>query len=227
MHPQSRTNGLKMACDSGCCGPPRSPVGATLGPCHQKQPLSEDGNDICHDKGGSTANKVCKVACGEDTEPDLPTINKLARNYGSSGESNEPAPHPTSRPIEAPVIANCRTMGMQIGCHKPLDTNLSGCDDTCCSGPAEKTQDRLGCGPKGLKFDDNCCSAISADHDCKNRTCSAPESSQVEDLDKPSCCKDSPSPCCDVSCLDRLALRACDSERQASRPDHASKSKQQ
>lgn len=76
---------MKMACDSGCCGPPRSPVGATLGPCHQKQPLSEDGNDVCYDKRGSTANLVGKVVGGKDTEPDLPAIAKLARNYGSFG----------------------------------------------------------------------------------------------------------------------------------------------
>ncbi|EED14646.1 copper-transporting ATPase, putative [Talaromyces stipitatus ATCC 10500] len=34
---------------------------------------------------------------------------------------------------------------------------------------------------------------------------------QQEDPNTPSCCKNKPSPCCDVSCLDRIALRQCDS----------------
>ncbi|KAK4163874.1 E1-E2 ATPase-domain-containing protein [Cladorrhinum sp. PSN259] len=38
------------------------------------------------------------------------------------------------------------------------------------------------------------------------------ESGTPEVVDTPTCCKDKPAPCCDVSCLDRLALRACESE---------------
>ncbi|GMG48313.1 unnamed protein product [Aspergillus oryzae var. brunneus] len=39
------------------------------------------------------------------------------------------------------------------------------------------------------------------------------EKLQEEDPNKPSCCKDKPSPCCDVSCLDRIALRECHKEQ--------------
>ncbi|KAJ5273569.1 hypothetical protein N7478_008694 [Penicillium angulare] len=44
---------------------------------------------------------------------------------------------------------------------------------------------------------------------------------QKENHDRPSCCKDKPSPCCDNSCLDRIALRECDKGRTSS-PNHAS-----
>ncbi|KAB8219544.1 E1-E2 ATPase-domain-containing protein [Aspergillus novoparasiticus] len=39
------------------------------------------------------------------------------------------------------------------------------------------------------------------------------EKLQEADPNKPSCCKDKPSPCCDVSCLDRIALRECHKEQ--------------
>lgn len=33
---------------------------------------------------------------------------------------------------------------------------------------------------------------------------------QEEDANRPDCCKDKPYPCCDASCLDRIALRECE-----------------
>ena len=39
------------------------------------------------------------------------------------------------------------------------------------------------------------------------------EKPQEADPNKPNCCKDKPSPCCDVSCLDRIALRECHKEQ--------------
>jgi hypothetical protein len=214
-----------MTCGSGCCGPPKSPVGATPEPFHQKQPLIDESYDVCYDEGGSAANEAGKATCGEDMEPELPAVLKFARNDGSHRDDNEPASRPSSRPGEVPVISSCRTTGMQSGCHKPFDINLAGCQDACCNGPTKKTKGSVGSGAKDIKIDDNCCCVN--DHDCRSGCCSVPEPSQVEDPNDPSCCKGSPLPCCDVSCLDRLALRACDSARQAARIDQASKSKQQ
>lgn len=34
-----------------------------------------------------------------------------------------------------------------------------------------------------------------------------------EEIEAPSCCKDKSSPCCDASCLLRLALRACKDDK--------------
>jgi Cu2+-exporting ATPase len=214
-----------MTCGSGCCGPPKSPAGATPELLHQQLPLMDDGNDACYD-GDSTINKAGKVACGEDMEPDPPAITKFTRNNASYGAHNKPARRPSRHPAEAPVIGNCRKTEMGGGYHELFDIDLSGRQDVCCSGPIKKTQGSVVCGAEDLKVDDNCCSANSTDDDCKNRCCSAPDPSQVEDPNNPSCCKDRPSPCCDVSCLDRLALRACDSEKQAAQLDQTSKSKQ-
>jgi hypothetical protein len=193
-----------MACDSGCCGPPKTPPDST--PKRQKQLVVGDGNDTCYHGG----------ACGEHTEPGLPAITQLARNDCSYEDNNEPARRPSSR-----------TAGMRIGCHRRVHTNFSDFQDACGSGPTKKAQDSVGSGPLGLEFDDSCCSANSIDNDCRNRICSAPDPSQAEDPNNPSCCKDRPSPCCDVSCLDRLALRACSSGKQAAQLGQASKSKHQ
>ncbi|KAL3712910.1 hypothetical protein TMatcc_001612 [Talaromyces marneffei ATCC 18224] len=42
--------------------------------------------------------------------------------------------------------------------------------------------------------------------------CNPQTPDQGRDLNKPDCCKDKPSPCCSVSCLDRIALRECEQE---------------
>jgi hypothetical protein len=53
---------------------------------------------------------------------------------------------------------------------------------------------------------------------CADNCCDVPSPSQddnrdAESLGRPSCCTGKPSPCCDVSCLDRLAPRACGDEK--------------
>ncbi|KNG87447.1 putative copper-transporting ATPase [Aspergillus nomiae NRRL 13137] len=49
------------------------------------------------------------------------------------------------------------------------------------------------------------------------------EKPQEEHPNKPNCCKDKPSPCCDVSCLDRIALRECHKEQVLSSTEAAPK----
>jgi Cu2+-exporting ATPase len=53
---------------------------------------------------------------------------------------------------------------------------------------------------------DGCC-VIPVPHDSGSPGC---RSTSTETREAPSCCEGKPSPCCDASCLDRLALRACD-----------------
>jgi hypothetical protein len=55
--------------------------------------------------------------------------------------------------------------------------------------------------------EDGCCDDVNTQDDCYGITGTGkPEA--------PPCCKDKPSPCCDTACLDRLALRACEDEKQ-------------
>jgi hypothetical protein len=152
------------------------------------------------------------MACGcKPAEVSVAASCRDTRSSGLSGQAKEGN------------FCNSKTE-MQDDCCRPLDIVSSGCQDGCGSGPTKKTQDSVGCGTN-IKVDDKCCAPNSADHECKNSCSSALEPLQVEDPEKPSCCNDKPFPCCEVSCLDRVALRACENEKRAVQLDEASKSK--
>ncbi|KAK3897723.1 E1-E2 ATPase-domain-containing protein [Staphylotrichum tortipilum] len=59
---------------------------------------------------------------------------------------------------------------------------------------------------------------------CKDSCCGPPSQSDNEKAQPPPCCEGKPSPCCDVSCLDRLALRACGDGKQGLKIEHGSQS---
>jgi Cu2+-exporting ATPase len=94
-----------------------------------------------------------------------------------------PAPEPDVTPIAAPTD---EMSGYQDSCcdrdhAKPLHTTAPG--------QAEPTQENLV----------DCCSpGKCTDNKIKN------------DTDAPDCCRGKVSPCCDTSCLDRLAMRECE-----------------
>ncbi|KAJ2904700.1 copper-translocating P-type ATPase [Zalerion maritima] len=112
----------------------------------------------------------------------------------------------------------------------------SGCKTACCSQlPSPGSEGKKGyCSPKPTELatepdrSSNCCTPASTlgqakansccptkvpDSGCKSSCCPQPKAASNGDEGAPSCCRDKPSPCCDVSCLDRLALRACESEK--------------
>ncbi len=60
---------------------------------------------------------------------------------------------------------------------------------------------------------------------CKDSYCDAPTRPVGDKTAPPPCCEGKPSPCCDVSCLDRLALRACGDGKQEVKSDKSSESK--
>ncbi|KAL2173737.1 E1-E2 ATPase-domain-containing protein [Thermothelomyces heterothallicus CBS 202.75] len=65
--------------------------------------------------------------------------------------------------------------------------------------------------------EDDCCAPKPSAPGCNNKGCCsapapapAPKPSRPEEIHTSSCCEDKPAPCCDQSCLDRLALRECE-----------------
>ncbi|KAI6782816.1 uncharacterized protein J7T54_000959 [Emericellopsis cladophorae] len=95
-------------------------------------------------------------------------------------------PAPVTEPPAAPTAASSDA--------------TSSCQDACCDGndgdaaPLETSEP----GQAAVPLDDNCCSSGKcADDDSE------------EESDVPDCCPDTTAPCCDTSCLDRLALREC------------------
>ncbi|KAL6884454.1 p-type copper atpase [Trichoderma evansii] len=94
-----------------------------------------------------------------------------------------PGPEPVAATIAAPI------------------TETSSCQDSCCDGgdngePLE-TKDPCQREPNLEKPDDYCSSGKCADKKAR------------DDVDAPDCCRGKVGPCCDTSCLGRLAMREC------------------
>jgi hypothetical protein len=182
-------------------------------------------------RGIRQSTNAIKDACCGDKEPGQPAITKFACNDSSRGDSKEPVQDHSCKLTEVTAAAGCRdtrnsrssgqakkndccdskTDIQDDGRCKPLEIVPSSCQDGCYSGSTKKAQCSVGCGTKDIKVDDDCYSA--------------PEPSQAGTSDKLSCCKDKSFPCCDVSCLNRVALRLCRNEKQAAQLDEACKSK--
>lgn len=103
------------------------------------------------------------------------------------------------------------------------DTLMQGDRGSCCNDAdlaTDKNSDQLdiiGATPDELTEEEDCCAPKPAtrptpDSDCKKGCCSAPKLPLSDGTQKPvsSCCEGKAAPCCDQSCLDRLALRECE-----------------
>lgn len=148
-------------------------------------------------------------------------------------------PSSVAAPVPSPILNEtkdtcCNSDGSEAGdldrCGKEEDC----CDDACCGGqqdekpkpeaapcqdvcrplkPTSEGDYTKGCGggkmETSLMDAPDCCASKPTKSGCKRGCCSelAPPK---EDLKTPSCCNGKPSPCCDASCLDRIALRECD-----------------
>ncbi|ODM17940.1 hypothetical protein SI65_06728 [Aspergillus cristatus] len=90
-----------------------------------------------------------------------------------------------------------------------------------CGGPTEQTQDGIGCGTKDKATADDCCTPSQPKQDREKGCCTVLEQPQAEnDPNEPGCCDGKPSPCCDVSCLDRIALRECENTMSSEGSEH-------
>ncbi|KAM0215384.1 hypothetical protein ACHAQI_003174 [Fusarium lateritium] len=92
------------------------------------------------------------------------------------------APAPATEPVPAPIAA-------------PIE-ETSSCQDSCCDGDDSDDQPLETKDPG--EPDDCCSSGKCADDKAK------------DDNNAPECCRGKVSPCCDTSCLDRLAMRECE-----------------
>jgi Cu2+-exporting ATPase len=89
---------------------------------------------------------------------------------------------------------------------------------SCCSDAdlaiVDKNTDQLSIvgATRGELTEEEACCAPKPDSDCKKGCCSAPNPppSDGTHTPVPGCCEGKAAPCCDQSCLDRLALRECE-----------------
>lgn len=113
--------------------------------------------------------------------------------------------------LPKPTVSNCDDTVKAN--YKPCLTASDSCRDLCCGEPSGQLQDNVSCVDKSPRVNE-CCThrpaKLSCDEDCFSGSVSSP----LINAPVPSCCDGRPTPCCDQSCLDRIALRECEaSER--------------
>lgn len=188
-----------MSCGASCCGSCSGRGEAFPEQYPTIQPLIKDDKDSCCNEGNSTINKASVDACRDDQEHIQSLPDQASLGSSEQGEDCE-----CCESIESEA-------DKENDCCKPVDADASIRQDDCCSGPPDESQNGTGCTLKDVRLPDECCAPKSNNQACEGRDVPPLQSSQVEDKQNaPSCCKDKPSPCCDVSCLDRLALRDCE-----------------
>ncbi|KAL3489619.1 E1-E2 ATPase-domain-containing protein [Aspergillus germanicus] len=92
------------------------------------------------------------------------------------------------------------------------DIGPTACSKGCCGESNIPAQKPILCGQNKPK-QDICCAGPSCNeiNDCADDDLSEPGSLE-EDPNDPSCCRGKANPCCDASCLDRIAFRECDTD---------------
>lgn len=96
-----------------------------------------------------------------------------------------------------------------------VDNGIIACGKACCCSSAPSSSSPRGNGvEKALVAG---CS-VPANQGFKSQGSSPVLSTGRCDVAAPECCKGKPSPCCDNSCIDRLALRACQDETEMDLP---------
>ena len=96
------------------------------------------------------------------------------------------------------------------------------CQDTCCVGPTkvQAPQSRMTREAPDTERNDVCCAPVPANLDCTKSCCSSPETPSSDDTPAPPCCEGKAAPCCDRACLDRLAVRECETVEPAAAVSH-------
>ena len=199
-------------CLDACCDGSDTKALDGVVDCGVSEPVDEDCQQGC---------------CGSDTVLDEVAAGGCqqgccAQPKGSSSHDKDKASRPrasTSRDVSgtsyAQVKASKDCEPTKVSCceakaerEAPCTKSADNASKECCSSPAaSKSVDRNSscCGDKATP------SALEpAESDCNKGCCSEPSAPKTEDPNNPSCCEGKTSPCCDVSWIDRIALRDCE-----------------
>lgn len=181
-----------MACGSECCAPhpqtgqssdPGSGT-ASQGPS-PRQDVQVEGSrdDCCAESNAGADDGSCKNGCCGADEV-AQDPTPVGIEAASRSSGGNTAYKDACCEAEVPSAAPCKD--------EVVDTCLAG----CCAAE----------GPSQAK-------AAEVKEDCGASCCASEGERAVESSEDPDCCRGKPSPCCDVSCLERLAARECQQEK--------------
>lgn len=192
-----------MACGSGCCAPPEAT--ATLAPPQRQQQPQNAGPSTTIGESSTEGDGCC------DADDRRVSEDSCAKGCCAGERSDSPKPAPATA-AAACADACCAEEDEQPKATTEAEQNDT-CGDGCCAGGEPSKLAGL---EQGTACEDSCCDgeeAVKAANtdsgaSCKDACCDDAKP-EPEDPNNPSCCKGKSSPCCDVSCLDRLAAREC------------------
>lgn len=189
-----------MACNSGCCGSPNEFPSADRIIANVNAPASSDF------RSDSTAVDTRKTSSPVSTKSE---VGDESCNDGCCADSTGAADVAAIEPQSC-----CGESASQGG------PNNSCCEVSEPSKPEECSSVKVG--PMAKDHDqlqDSCCGSDGNESSpqpvqegsCEQSCCALPAIAPGP-LPAPDCCQGKTSPCCDTDCIDRLALRECQSK---------------
>lgn len=187
-----------MACGSGCCAPPE-PVSTP--PAAQDQPKNGGPTTVGVELSTMTVN-CCDAERG--------TVSEDSCDKGCCAGEGRASPEPALATSAASCADACCTEDDEQPKAITEAKSNGTCEDGCCAGGQSSKTNALAL---GATCGDSCCDEeqavdVVSDASCKDACCDDAKLAP-QDPEDPSCCKGKTNPCCDVSCLDRLAAREC------------------
>lgn len=195
-----------MACGSGCCGPPKPPPAQEL-----TTGGASDASSCCD----STRSSLTNAAQDENHNSLEDEHNNETSSYYKSNKAGsiQEQEDDCCGPSKAKLVKDncCASKIPEAPCKKKCcdaeEKTESAAQDTCCDTT------------KADIVEDDCCSPTQAETSCKKGCCSTPTPAKISSQSVPICCEGKPSPCCDSTCIDRLALRDCESGKPTTSSD--------
>ncbi|KAK1833696.1 E1-E2 ATPase-domain-containing protein [Podospora conica] len=146
---------------------------------------------------------ACGSACCGPAPISQPTAEPTSQSTSADGPGDVAKPGPTENMIDDTHDDCSKEDGhvdIQSAC---CDDPAGGCQE---SGSAQTAKDHI----------------ANIDGDAKNNQadacCSSPDKNNDDPVAPPDCCDGTTVPCCGDACIDRLALRACNGEKQPAAP---------
>lgn len=204
-------NSPAMACGGGCGGPTTDRPQSTTSNTNSAVTAPLEEGSTSTELDNSAIGMARYTSKGNDQKKQTSiyattSTNNPRENYGYFPPTPEPAPHRREALAEDCCLSGARDsvsvsghggFGTSDGLNS-MATKGTGCCDA--EKPAQVPSEAWCAASKGGKdVGDSCCSS-------KKQTRS--EKQAIID-DRPKCCQGKSSPCCDETCLDRIALREC------------------
>ncbi|EPE08084.1 copper-translocating p-type atpase [Ophiostoma piceae UAMH 11346] len=216
-----------MACGSGCCGPPgdsgdKPEINTGAGGVVEGDGITDEdvNREVDKEANEDPAEECADACCAPADESGCcgDAINKDDKDACSDAEQKQkkPAaedcgstccgPKETSKNCIYDCCASTKTAKVQAcaeSCCTPKapKSNVSSCSDGCCS-PTKAAKEAI---REDIKK-----TAAQETYTCIDDCC-ASKTKSLQAEGRPSCCEGKTAPCCDDSCIDRIALRECKS----------------